>query len=83
MPQIFSRYRLLVVTQDMTDALKHHHPDVPFTITGDDTITGIATLVKIFKKKFQKPLVPQLAQQSPINASIFLILWSPCHPIVG
>jgi hypothetical protein len=41
--------------QDMTDALKHPHPDVPFATIGDNTITAFATLSEIFKRKFTKP----------------------------
>jgi hypothetical protein len=58
MPQMSSTDRILMTAQDMTYALKHPHPDVPFTTIGDDTISALATLVEIFTRKFKnrKPL---------------------------
>jgi hypothetical protein len=53
MPQISSTDRILMAAQDMTDALKHSHPDVPFTTIGDDTISALATLAD-FHQKVQK-----------------------------
>jgi hypothetical protein len=44
MPQISSKDRLLTAAQDVTLALKHPHPDVPFAAKGDYTITALATL---------------------------------------
>jgi hypothetical protein len=44
-----------MAAQDMTDALKHPHPDVPFATIGEDTITALATLSEIFTRKFKKP----------------------------
>jgi hypothetical protein len=32
-----------MAAQDMTDALKHPHPDVPFATIKDDTVTALAT----------------------------------------
>jgi hypothetical protein len=43
-----------MAAQDMTDALKHPHPDVPFATIGDDTITALATLSEIFTRNFKK-----------------------------
>jgi hypothetical protein len=43
-----------MAAQDMTDALKHSHPDVPFSTIGDDTISAMATLAEIFTRKFKK-----------------------------
>jgi hypothetical protein len=57
-----------MATNDMTDALKHPHPDVPFTTIGYDTITALSQLAAIFKNKFQKTLVPKLLQ-SPVTAA--------------
>jgi hypothetical protein len=37
------------IAHDMTDALKHPHPDVHFSTIGDDTITVLTTLSAIFK----------------------------------
>jgi hypothetical protein len=33
-----------MAAQDMTDALKHPHPDVPFATIGDDTIAALEKL---------------------------------------
>jgi hypothetical protein len=65
MPQLSSTDRLLVAANDMDNALKHPHPDVPFTQVGDDTITALAQLATIFKNKFQKPTAPELIQAPP------------------
>jgi hypothetical protein len=54
MPQMSSTDRILTAAQDMTDALKHPHPDVPFVIFGDDTITALEKLSEIFTRKFKK-----------------------------
>jgi hypothetical protein len=55
MPQMSSTDRILMAAQDMTDALKHPHPDVPFATIGDDTITALVTLLDIFTRKLTKP----------------------------
>jgi hypothetical protein len=53
-----------MAAQDMTDALKHPHPYVPFATIGDDTISALTTLADIFTRKFKKkealeiPLAP-------------------------
>jgi hypothetical protein len=44
MPQMSSTDHVLMAAQDMTDALKHPHTDVPFATIGDDTISVLATL---------------------------------------
>jgi hypothetical protein len=54
MPQMSSTDRILVAAQDMTDALKHPHPDVPFTTIGNDTIAALEKLAEIFTRKFKK-----------------------------
>jgi hypothetical protein len=53
---------------DMTNALNHPHPEVPFAQVGDDTITALAQLATIFKNKSQKPTAPELIQ-SPLKAA--------------
>jgi hypothetical protein len=55
MPQMSSAGRILMAAQDMTDALKHAHPDVPFDTIGYDTVTALATLSEIFTGNFTKP----------------------------
>jgi hypothetical protein len=42
MPQLSSTDRLLMAANDMANALKHPHPEVPFAQFGDDTITALA-----------------------------------------
>jgi hypothetical protein len=54
MPQMSSTACILMAAQDMTDALKHPHPDVPFATIGDDTITALEKLSEIFTRKFKK-----------------------------
>jgi hypothetical protein len=51
-----------MAAQDMTDALKHPHPNVPFATIGNDTISALATLAEIFTRKFKnrKPLTVHL-----------------------
>jgi hypothetical protein len=52
MPQLSSADRLIMAANDMEDALKHPHLDVPFNIVGDDTISTLTTLSAIFKRKY-------------------------------
>jgi hypothetical protein len=68
MPQISSTDRLLMAAHDMTDALKHPHPDVPFSQIGDEKIRALTTLAAIFKNKFKKHLAPVIID-SPIKAA--------------
>jgi hypothetical protein len=61
MPQMSSTDRVLMAAQDMTDALKRPHPDIPSATIGDDTISALATLAEIFTRKFKKaeaPVIP-------------------------
>jgi predicted RNase H-like nuclease len=55
MPQLSSTDRLIMTDNDMSNALKELHPEVPFSQIGDDTITA-----KKFKNKFQKVHIPRL-----------------------
>jgi hypothetical protein len=68
MPQMSSTDRLLMATQDMTDALKHPHPDVPFATIGDDTISALTTLADIFTRKFKKAEAPEIPL-APVKAA--------------
>jgi hypothetical protein len=54
MPQMSSTDRILIADQDMTDDLKHPHPDVPFATIGDDTIAALEKMSEIFTRKFKK-----------------------------
>jgi hypothetical protein len=49
MRQLSFMGRLLMSANDMTDALIHPHPDVPFATVGDDTITALSQLAAILK----------------------------------
>jgi hypothetical protein len=68
MPQLSSTDRPMMADNDMTDALKHHHPDGPFNPVGDDTIKALTTLSAIFKNNYNKHPVPELID-SPLNAA--------------
>jgi hypothetical protein len=57
-----------MAANDMNNALKHPHPDVPFAQVGDDTITALTQLAAIFKNKFQKSKAPELTQP-PLKAA--------------
>jgi hypothetical protein len=58
MPQLSSTYGLIMAANNMYNALKHPHPEVPFLHIGDDTIEALTKLAKIFKNKFQKVQIP-------------------------
>jgi hypothetical protein len=58
MPQLSSTDRLLMAANEMSNALQHPHPKVPFTHIGDDTISAITALAEIFKLKFVKVHIP-------------------------
>jgi hypothetical protein len=68
MPQLPSTYILIMAANDMTNALKNTHPDVPFAHVGDDTIAALTQLAEIFKNKFQKLKSPELSPL-PIKAA--------------
>jgi hypothetical protein len=85
-PQLSSTDRLIMVANDMSNALKNPHPKVPFSYIGDYTIAALTTLAEIFKNKFQKvqtqglPNVPAKAAKRTIPAeSSNPILASPMH----
>jgi hypothetical protein len=60
MPQLSSTDRLIMAANNMSNALKNPHPEVPFSQIGDDTITALTKLAEIFKNKFQKVHIPGL-----------------------
>jgi hypothetical protein len=68
MPQLYSSSRLLMAANDMANALKHPHPEVPFTQVDDDSTTALAQLAAIFKNKFQRPSAPEPIQ-APLGAA--------------
>jgi hypothetical protein len=57
-----------MATNEMSNALKHPHPEVTFSHVGDDTITALTQLAEIFKNKFQEPNFPELMHW-PIKAA--------------
>jgi hypothetical protein len=54
--------------KEMTNAFKNPHPGFPFAHVGDDTITALTQLAKIFKNKCQKLKYTKLSH-SPIKAA--------------
>jgi hypothetical protein len=58
MPQLSSTDRLLMAAKDMTDALQNPHPGIPFARVGDDTISALADLARIFKLKLRQTPSP-------------------------
>jgi hypothetical protein len=86
MPQLSSTDRLIMAANDMSNALKNPHPEVPFAQIGDDTIKALTKLAEIFKNKFQKVQTPGLsnapakAAEKKIPAKFsHQILASPVH----
>jgi hypothetical protein len=55
---------------DMSNALKNPHPEVPFSHIGDDTIAALTTLAEISKIIFKKFKFSdfQLHMPRPMNA---------------
>jgi hypothetical protein len=43
-----------MAANDMSNALKNPHPEVPFAQVGDDTIAALTKLAQIFKTNFKK-----------------------------
>jgi hypothetical protein len=76
MPQLSSTDRLIMAANDMSNALKNTHPEVPFSHIGDDTMAALRTLAEIFKNKFQKvqthglPNVPATAAEHTIHSNL-------------
>jgi hypothetical protein len=86
MPQLSSTDRLIMAANDISNALKKKHPEVPLSHIGDDTIAALATLAEIFKNKFQKvqtlglPNAPaKAAERTILTESSNPILASPIH----
>jgi hypothetical protein len=83
MPHLSSTNRLLMDTNEMDNAFKHPHPEVPFAQVGDDTITALAQLATIFNFSifFQKPSTPELIQ-APLKAAENKQPAALAHPIL-
>jgi hypothetical protein len=87
MPQLSSTDRMLMAANDMSNALQHLHPEVPFTHIGDDTISALTALAEIFKLKFENfhiPMIPappaKVTQRTYPAESSNPILTSPVPP---
>jgi hypothetical protein len=83
MPHLSSTDRLLMAAKDMTDALQHPHPEVPFASIRDDTISALVDLAVIFKLKLRQTpsptpqaVPPQVFQHPSLAASSNQILKS-------
>jgi hypothetical protein len=76
MPQLSSTDILLMATNDISNAIKNPHPEVPFSHIGDDAIAALAKLAENFKNKFQKvqtlglPNAPAKAAERTISAEL-------------
>jgi hypothetical protein len=84
MPQLSSTDILIMAAKDMTDALQSPHPEVPFPIIGDDTISDLTHLAAIFKLKLRQTLSaapqaapPKVFQHPSLAPSSNQILSSP------
>jgi hypothetical protein len=66
-----------MAANDISNALKNSHPEIPSAKVGDDTIEALTKLAEIFKNKFQKVQTPGLSNapaktaenKSPANLS--------------
>jgi hypothetical protein len=86
MPQLSSTGRLIMEANEMSNALKNPHHEVPLSHIGDDTIAALTKLAEIFKNNFQKvqtqghPNAPAKAAEHTIPAELYHpILASPVH----
>jgi hypothetical protein len=82
MPQLSSTNRLIMAANDMSNALKNPHPEVPFSNIGDDTITALTTLAEIFKNKLQKVQIPGLPT-APAKVSVRIFPAELSTPILA
>jgi hypothetical protein len=57
-----------MAANDMSNASKNHHTEVPFAQLGDDTIAALTKLAEFFKNKFQKVQAPGLSN-APAKAA--------------
>jgi hypothetical protein len=88
MPKLSSTDILIMAANNMSNALKNPHTEVPFSHIGDDTIAALTKLAEIFKTRFQKvqtqglPNVPATASEHTIPANLsHLIVASPVHQL--
>jgi hypothetical protein len=82
MPQLSSTNTLIMAANDMSNALKHPHHEVPLLHIGDDTIGALTKLAEIFKNRFQK-VKTQGLPNVPATASDHTIPSNLSHPILA
>jgi hypothetical protein len=82
MPQLSSTDRLIMAVNEMSNALRNPHPELPFSHIGDDTIAALTKLAEIFKNKFQK-VQTQGLPNAPAKASGHTIPANLSHPILA
>jgi hypothetical protein len=82
MPQLSSTDRFIMAANDMSNALKNPHPEVPFVQIRNDTIEALAKLAEIFKNKIQKVQAPGLSN-APAKAAENKIPANFFHPILA
>jgi uncharacterized membrane protein YheB (UPF0754 family) len=82
MPQFFSTYRPIMSSNDMSNALKNLHPEVPFSYIRDDTTSALTKLSGIFKNNFQKVQMLRL-QNAPAKATERTIHAESSNPILA
>jgi hypothetical protein len=77
-----------MAAQDMTDAFKHPHPDVPFSTMGDDAISALATLAPVKAATNKQPealvqptLTSSLKHQYQTRFQKQVIPTDPANPI--
>jgi hypothetical protein len=68
MPQLSSTDIFIMAANDIYNALKNPHHELPFAQVGDDTIAALTKLAEIFKNKFQKVQAPGLSN-APAKAA--------------
>jgi hypothetical protein len=82
MPQLSSTDILIMAAKDMTDALQNTHPEVPFTHVGDDTISALAELAKIFKLKLRQT-PPPTPPAAPPTVKLRTCIAESSNPILA
>jgi hypothetical protein len=82
MPKLSSTETLIMAANDMSNALKNTHPEVPSAQIVDETIEALMKLAEIFKNKFQKVQTPGLSN-APAKATEIKIPANVSHPILA
>jgi hypothetical protein len=82
MPQLSSTDILIMAANDMSNALRPPHPEVPFSHIGDDTTTALIALAEIFKNKVQTVHIPDLPT-APAKVALRPCLAESSNPILA